>query len=68
MMMSPGRQIAWTTILFEVDVPLVAKNARLAPKARAISSCAFLMLPVGSSRLSRPPDVADDSARKMLVP
>ena len=68
MTMSPGWQSAWTTILFEVEVPLVPKKARLAPNARAVMSCAFLMLPVGSSRLSSPPVVADDSARNRLVP
>jgi hypothetical protein len=68
MTMSPGVQMAWTTILFDVDVPLVTKYARCAPNARAVSSCAFLMVPVGSSRLSSPPVVAEDSARKRLVP
>src|SRR3954469_14199892 len=60
--------MAWTTILLEAEVPPVPKKARLAPNARAAMSWAFLMLPVGSSRLSRPAVVADDSARKMLVP
>ena len=66
--MSPGATMAWWTILFEVDVPFVTKNTWSAPKARAAMSCASLMLPVGSSRLSSPPVVAEDSARKMFSP
>ena len=66
--MSPGRTIACTAILLEVEVPFVAKNSFCAPKARAAFSCATLMLPVGSSSESRPPVVAEDSARKMLAP
>ena len=53
--MSPGLRSAWWTILFDVDVPLVTKKLRSPPRARAALSCATLMLPVGSSRLSRPP-------------
>ena len=49
-------------------MPLVTKNTRSAPNARAAFSCATLMLPVGSSRLSRPPVVAEDSARNRLAP
>ena len=49
-------------------MPLVTKNTRSAPKARAAASWAFLMLPVGSSRLSSPPVVADDSARNSVGP
>ena len=56
----PGRGSACSTILLEVDVPLVTKKTWSAPKARAAFSCATLMLPVGSSRLSSPPDVAED--------
>ena len=52
----PASSSAWWTILLEVEVPLVTKNTRSAPKARAAASWAFLMLPVGSSRLSRPPE------------
>ena len=66
--MSPGASSACTAILFEVEVPLVTKNTRSAPKARAAFSCAFLMLPVGSSRLSRPPVVALLSARNSVGP
>jgi hypothetical protein len=54
--------------LFDVDVPFVTKKTRSAPKARAAASCARLMVPVGSRRLSRPPVVADDSARKSVGP
>src|SRR3981189_384205 len=61
--MAPGASSAWTAILFDVDVPLVTKKTRSAPSARAALSCAFLMLPVGSSRLSSPPVVALLSAR-----
>ena len=49
-------------------MPLVTKKTWSAPKARAAISCAFLMLPVGSSRLSRPPVVALLSARNRLMP
>ena len=66
--MSPGAISAWCTILFEVLVPLVTKKTWSAPKARAAIAWASLMLPVGSSRLSRPPVVALDSARKMFSP
>ena len=45
-----GASSASTAILFDVEVPLVTKKTRSAPKARAALSCAFLMLPVGSSR------------------
>ncbi|MNC89839.1 hypothetical protein D3C83_58400 [compost metagenome] len=54
--------------MFEVEVPLVTKKLRSPPKARAALSCATLMLPVGSSRLSSPPVVAEDSARNRLAP
>ena len=40
-------------------MPLVTKNTRSAPKARAAFSCATLMFPVGSRRLSSPPVVAE---------
>src|SRR5947199_8195138 len=66
--MSPGRTRAWTAILFEVEVPFVPKNSSLHPNALAAFSWATLMLPVGSSSESKPPDVAEDSARKMLTP
>ena len=59
--MSPGRTRAWTTILLQVEVPLVAKKVWRAPKARAASCCAFLIGPCGSSRESRPPEVAEVS-------
>ena len=68
MTMSPGWHSAWYTILFDVDVPFVTKNTWSAPNARAAASCACLMLPVGSSRLSRPPVVAEDSARNSVGP
>ena len=66
--MSPGASSACTAILFDVEVPLVTKKTWSAPKARAAISCAFLMLPVGSSRLSRPPVVALLSARNRVEP
>ena len=39
-----------------------------AERARPSAPAPFLMLPVGSSRLSSPPVVADDSARNRLMP
>jgi len=66
--MSPGPRSACTAILLDVEVPLVTKKTWSAPKARAAFSCAFLILPVGSSRLSRPPVVALLSARNRLSP
>ena len=56
------------TILLAVDVPLVTKNVRWAPKQRAASSCASLIVPVGSSSESSPPAVELDSAMKRLSP
>jgi hypothetical protein len=66
--MSPGWISACTTILFAVDVPLVTQYVRFAPKARAASSCATLIGPIGSSSESSPPEVADVSARKTPSP
>ncbi len=66
--MSPGLTSACTTILLQVEVPLVAKKVCRAPKARAAYSCAFLIGPCGSSSESSPPEVAEVSARKMLMP
>ena len=66
--MSPGWISACTTILFAVDVPLVTQNVRLAPNALAASSCATLIGPMGSSSESRPPEVAEVSARNTPSP
>ena len=64
--MSPGVSSAWCTILLAVDVPLVTKKLRSPPSARAALSWATLMLPVGSSRLSRPPVVARRLGEKQV--
>jgi hypothetical protein len=68
MTMSSGLIIACTTTLLAVEVPLVTKKVRLAPKARAAYSCASLIGPTGSSSESSPPEVAEVSARKMASP
>jgi len=59
---------ACTTILFDVDVPFVAKYVSLAPKARAAASCASRNVPVGDSSESSPPTVDEVSAKKMCSP
>ena len=66
--MSPGRTSACTTILLEVDVPLVTKKVRRAPKARAAISCACFSGPIGSSSESSPPEVAEVSAMNRFMP
>ena len=42
------------TILFAVEVPLVTKNVRWAPKQRAARSCASLIVPVGLQQRVEP--------------
>lgn len=66
--MSPGRTSDCTTILFAVDVPLVTKYVWFEPHVLAALSIAFFRLPCGSSSESKPPEVDDVSAMKMLRP
>ncbi len=66
--MSPGWTSACTTILLAVEVPLVTKNVLREPNVVAARCCASRSGPVGSSSESRPPHVADVSARKTSRP
>src|SRR6267142_925126 len=57
-MISPGASNACSTILFDVDVPLVTKNTWSAPKARAAFSYATFQAPARANKHTRPPDKA----------
>ena len=57
--MSPGRVSACTTILFDVDVPFVAKKVFIDPHALEAASIDSLIAPVGARSESSPPDVLD---------
>jgi hypothetical protein len=65
---SPGASSVWKMTLFAVEVPLVAKKVRRAPKALAAICCASLMTPFGSISESSIGTDTDRSASNTCSP